>query len=267
MSLPISPKSSLLPAKLSDISYIDRIKLLMMIAMTTGHVAWAFVPTQSDLGVGMHFFARMTIALACFLVVVGYKKTHDLNGYIKRMFGFAVLAQAPFIADQIGWQKVIEEPEQLFYYGNVLFSLGFALVALCCVTTLKTTNWQGRVWRIVVTLLMIGASLWSDWSYSVVVWILAIYYFGWRGYLVTTIGLLLLALVVPEESLLRILNPYKLMDYGGLLSVPIMIWYQRYAPQSPKVYRLPRLMFYWYYALHLAVLGLAVDILAYYFNQ
>lgn len=112
------------------LSAIDCIKLIMLFAMTVGHFAWAFVPTDSIWSDILHFFGRITLPLACFLVVLGVQKTHNLLAYIGRMMAFAVLAQLPFIAMQVPIDTIIQTPLIVLYYGNVLFNLAIGIAAL-----------------------------------------------------------------------------------------------------------------------------------------
>lgn len=244
------------------LSYIDRIKLLMMVAMTLGHWAWAFVPPQTWLSHTLHFFARITIPLACFLLVIGYQKTHNLTAYLKRLFGFAVLAQVPFILYQVPLYELLVYPAYLWYGGNVLFSLGVALLALICTEKLKATNgWEQQLYYKLyyglALVMLFLLSLWSDWSYAVMLWVLAIFYDGVRGFVATCLLLLGLSAVVglPNHHRLVPLVASSPMDYGIFLAVPIMYWYNANKHRSPTKFRLPRLTFYWYYPLHLLLIG------------
>lgn len=246
------------PFYFTQLSYIDRIKLLMMVAMTVGHWAWAFVPIQTMLSQCLHFVARITIPLACFLLVIGYQKTHNLTAYVKRLFGFAVLAQIPFIFSQIPLAELWENPHYLWYGGNVLFSLGVALLALICAEKLKTVSPLEQKFCYGLALVMLFVlSLWSDWSYAVMLWVLAIFYYGVRGFITTCLLLLGLSAVVGWSYHHRLvpLVASSLMDYGVFLAIPIMHWYHINKHRSPTKFRLPRLTFYWYYPLHLLVIG------------
>lgn len=256
---------------MKQLSYIDRIKVLMLVVMTLGHIAWAFVPIDTVLSDVLHFFARMTIPLACFLVVMGFQKTHDLTGYIKRMFGFAILAQVPFMAYMvlvanklyddsfITLSDVVARPMTLLWQGNVLFSLGFALLALLAVNTLHTTADVGHKFVALISLpFLLLLSTWSDWSFLVIVWVIAIWYGRAVGFFWVSVAAIAVSWLDPsgdEQSLLRVLDGRQVMDYGVFLTVPIMYWYDKKAHLSPTAYRLPRLLFYWYYVGHLMALS------------
>lgn len=249
------PKISQL-SYINQLSYIDRIKLIMMMAMTLGHMAWLFVPTDSAMGQLMHFVGRLTMPLACFLVVQGFVLTHDLMAYIRRMFGFGFLAQVPFVMTWFGVYRLIDEPSLVWAAFNVLFTLGFGLLALCCVRAMTGKTWQYKViFGFMIALLLMLSQL-ADWGMAVIVWILAIYYGKALGFVIASVLMFVVAYLVPEDSVWRLVNPNQLMDYGVFLSVPIMWAYDKFKQHSPSTYRLPRTLFYWYYVLHLLFLGL-----------
>lgn len=240
----------------AKLSYIDRIKLLMMVAMTTGHIAWVIVPTETLLSHLLHFFARLTIPLACFLLVIGYQKTHDLTAYVKRLFGFALVSQLPFVLYLLPVSELIAKPSYLFYSGNVLFTLGFALLALICADKITKAVPIAQLGYGLAIIVLCYVSLWSDWSYAPILWVLAIFYYRVLGFLLVCFGLFLLSLgAAPEHyHYLAPLVAYEPMDYGVLMSALVMGWYNKNQAKSPKDFRLPRSMFYWYYPLHLWVL-------------
>lgn len=252
---------------MSHLSVIDKIKLVMLFAMTIGHIAWAFVPTDTWLSDGLHFVARTTIPLACFLVVVGYQKTKDIYGYIARLLGFALLAQIPFIMAQIGFTRaqigiggIIDTPSIVLAYGNVLFSLLFGLLAVMLADGRHFARYLSGEPRVVGVLLLLWLSSWSDWSFAVVLWVLAIYYRGALGFFVTTVGLFISSLILPKDSPFIIAHADKVMDYGLFLAVPIMLWCKQKA-HIQTLYRLPRLLFYWYYVVHLLVIGILASLI------
>lgn len=256
------------PSTYCQLSYIDRIKLLMMVAMTVGHLAWAFVPTETWLSEVLHFFGRLTIPLACFLVVEGYRLTHDVWAYVKRLFGFGVLAQVPFVVSLVplfGDHGILTNPAYLIFYGNVLFTLGFGLLVLILLDKIRTQASHEFLYFLSMVACALLA-MWSDWGMLVIFWVVAIFYGGAWGYLAMTTGLFVMAFLVkdlPVLSYVFALKTHTLMDYGLFLATPTMVWYNKHKKNSPKDYRLPRLMFYWYYVGHLAILGLVLGILEY----
>lgn len=235
----------------------------MMVAMTVGHLAWAFVPTDTLLSELLHFFGRLTIPLACFLVVIGFRLSRNITGYARRLFGFGLLAQLPFavyIYPLMGDGGLLANPWLIFYYGNVLFTLGFGLLTLIILTHLHQT--RNYFYGCVCFALLALLSTWSDWGMLVIFWVGAIYYAGAMGFLVMTLLLFGLSFAGQNHPIITQyiapLNTKNLMDYGVFLSVPIMLWYEQNQHKSPTHYRLPRLLFYWYYVGHLVVISVLV---------
>lgn len=238
----------------------------MMVAMTIGHLAWAFVPTDTIWSEVLHFFARLTIPLACFLVVVGFELTKDVWGYVQRLFGFGVLAQIPFMGyvSLSGGIRLFDNPWFILSYGNVLFTLGFGLLTVITLDKLRHAPSLTKPLYLVPILFFGLCALWSDWGVLVLFWVSAIYWGGIYGS--QALGFLMMSIVLFGVSFLlrdnpnitpyiATLNTKSLMDYGVFLAVPIMLWYERYRHRSPTHYRLPRLLFYWYYVGHLLVIA------------
>lgn len=249
----------------AKLSYLDRIKLLMLAMMTTGHIAWAFVPTDTLLSQLLHFFARSTVVLACFLVVEGFSLTKDLNGYLKRLFGFGLLAQIPYVMMVVGVWRIYYEPSVLLLAGNVLLTLGVCLLAVMLCDKIKT-NKQPELKPIfflcILLLMLLAHYAQLDWGYGAVLWAIGIYYKRWLGFIVVTLFLVALAVISDSEFLDAILSG-QIMDYGLSLALPIMYWYDKNKHKSPKNYRLPRTFFYWYYILHAFIIGLLVQFTPY----
>lgn len=252
----------------AKLSYLDRIKLLMLTMMTTGHFAWAFVPTDTMLGQAMHFFARPTVVLACFLVVEGFCLTKDINGYLKRLVIFGLIAQVPFIVMNIGVWLLFYEPYLIFAAGNVLLTLGLGLFSLMLCKKAETGNTLNKLTAIfVIPILMILAYLFNlDWGYGVILWTIAIYYKRIWGFIGITAVMFVFSLLFENEVMDYVFSG-EAMDYGIILAIPIMVWYEKNKHKSPKTYRLPRTFFYWYYVIHALVIGLLVQFTPYATNE
>lgn len=246
--------------KTAKLSPLDHLKIIMLLAMSIGHIAWAFVATDSLLGQVMHFFGRLTIPLACFLVVIGFQLSKNLGGYLKRLFGFGLLAQLPFMMAQVGIYRLLDEPWWLISQLNVLFSLGFALLCLVCLKQARQVEQtQKPVYYLAILVLLIISNI-SDWGHLPILWVIGIYLWGVMGF----VGISLLAFLVSALPLGDytpfLVNPYAIMDYGLFLAVPFMLYYQKNQHKNHQGnYRLPRLLFYWYYVIHLLILGIFVQ--------
>lgn len=250
---------------IANLSYLDRIKLIMLSMMTTGHIAWAFVPTESLLSQALHFFARSTVVLACFLIVEGFCLTKDLNGYLKRLFGFGILAQIPYIMMIVGLWRIVYEPSVLLLAVNVLITLGLCLLSLMlCQAIQKSQTLELKIgYGLLIILLMLGSFLFStDWNYVAIVWTIGIYYKRLIGFIGVTAVLIIMSFLFDNEFVDYAFSG-QLMDYGLILALPIMYWYDKNKQNSPKTYRLPRTFFYWYYVIHALIIGLLVQFMPY----
>lgn len=246
------------------LSYLDRIKLLMLMAMTIGHLAWAFVPTDTILSDILHFIARPTIVLACFLVAEGFRLTRDINGYAKRLFGFGVLAQVPFVMAMMGIWRIVYEPIWVLAVGNVLFTLGLCLVSLIlCKKIEKTPNvaFKGFYVLLIVFLMVLSDLFMLDWGYMAMAWTIAIYYKRLWGFVAVTLFIATLSLVADVKFIDDMFQ--GAMDFGLALAIPIIYWYDKNKHRSPTTYRLPRTLFYWYYVGHLSILACLVQFTPY----
>lgn len=251
--------------KISHLSYLDRIKLLMMAMMTTGHLAWAFVPTDTILSQCLHFFARSTVVLACFLVVEGFYLSRNVVNYAKRLFGFGLIAQIPFIMMSVGLWRIFYEPAMIIAMGNVLLTLGLCLLSLMAIKACQNSDNDAikvSYGFLIIAMILIAYVFHLDWGYAAILWTIGIYYKRIIGFMVVTAILVILAMITD--------NPFfdstflgQFMDYGIILAIPVMIWYDKAKDKSPTNYRLPRTFFYWYYVIHALIVGLAVQFTPY----
>lgn len=228
--------------------------------MTTGHLAWAFVPTETTLSQWLHFFARSTVILACFLVVQGFTLSRDLSAYLKRLFYFALLAQVPYAIMQYDFSALIQSPILIVSHLNVLFTLLFSLLALMAIHAAqnsRTLLHKCAYYAAVILLMALAYILKTDWDYAAIAWTLGIYLGGVWGFWIAT-GVLVAVSVWAHWANIPDVATFsgQWMDFGIVIAPWVMAWYQKNKHKSPKSYRLPRMLFYWYYVLHALVIGI-----------
>ena len=98
------------------------LKLVAIATMVVDHVGAFFFP-----GVGwLRVVGRLSFPLFAWLVANGARHTGDMWGYLRRLFVFAVVAQAPFVLTK----RLVEVN---FWELNVLFSLALGLMAVLVV--------------------------------------------------------------------------------------------------------------------------------------
>lgn len=160
------------------------LKLIACITMLIDHTGAAFVwqllslpSVRADYALytrTVHIYnimrqiGRLAFPIFCFLIVEGYFHTHDVRKYMKRLFLFALISEIPFdLALKPGW----------FYpqKQNVYFTLLIGLLVICLADQLKG-QW---ILQAVVILggMLFARGLMTDYSYKGVFLIALLYIF------------------------------------------------------------------------------------------
>ncbi len=222
---------------------INHIKLLAVITMLIDHVGLFFFPDIELLRI----IGRIAFPLFAWLIANGAYHTKNIEKYILRLFGLALISQIPFtLANQ-----TIGSP---LLYLNVVFTLCFGLIAIYIITTYKNIAFSA-----IVTLLMCIAAefIHSDYGAFGVLSVVAFYLF-FQNKLFTILAQIVIFLVPFTIYALRNtfgLNiPYlytlSLNELYGLISLIFIINYKNKTP--PKMKRL----FYYFYPLQYTMIYL-----------
>lgn len=100
----------------------NQLKWIAIICMLIDHVAWAFVETESPLGIIMHFIGRVTGPTMFFFIAEGYFHTRNIKRYALRLFIFGILSWIPF--------SLFETGNLLSLNLGVIWTLFLGLLAL-----------------------------------------------------------------------------------------------------------------------------------------
>lgn len=234
----------------------NALKLIAIIAMTVDHIAWSFVPTASYKGQIMHFFGRLTVVIMTLFISEGFIHTKNFNRYLMRLFIFAVITQPIYVFYHHPKDFLNLKPEEYLDF-NVLFSLGFALVALKILST-KTEVFI-KIFGILVLCVL---SYNCDWCFMPTV--LAIMFYLTRSdkkkriiyFIILATAFALFYIIrfklryhISWHTTLR----YEIMMTGLLLGIIPIILYNGKRGVGGKTIKW---FFYAYYPLHLMVLGL-----------
>lgn len=218
----------------------DILKLIAIAAMTIDHIAWAFVPTLSPAGIGMHFVGRITGITMFFFVAEGYHYTRNIKKYLLRMGIFAVVSWPAFIYFEFG---TLPGPGHFYPFG-VIYTLFLGLLALCAQHNIK--NPLLRVAAIIACIIL---SYWGDWPITGVVFILLFDllrgHYKWQALACGVLVLLNMAEFLGYWQ-------YLVIQSGQLLPLALLAFYNG---QKGRLGSWSKWIFYIYYPLHLIVLG------------
>lgn len=108
-----------------------RLRLLAMGLMLLDHL-WATVVPGND---WMHYLGRLAFPIFAFQTAEGYRRTHDLKGYCRRLLIFAAISEIPF-------DLMISGSPFYPLHQNVILTLLLGLLACRAMD-------RGRLWQLI----------------------------------------------------------------------------------------------------------------------
>lgn len=223
------------------------LKLIAIIAMTIDHMTWILFPgyVLNPAVIILHTIGRITAPIMCYFVAEGYYHTHDLKKYITRMFIFAIISHfaynfafgIPFVPFKTG----------VFNQTSVMWSLAWGLVALSVVENDSIKDFYKTAIVILICIIVFC----SDWSSIAVLWIM---HFGTnRGNFKKQMTCMLIDVsMYTIVYFIYISNVYGLLQMTVALAIPFIRMYNGERGTWKKM----KWLFYIYYPLHLALLGI-----------
>lgn len=230
----------------------NSIKYIVIVAMTLDHIAWGFVDAAIPLlGQFMHFFGRLTgPTMACF-IAEGYRYTHDVKKYSRRLALFALISWAPFVYFETGELPIRFSDGSVRFHPmqSVIFTLFLGLTAIrlwdsgnCS----KQTKIAGIAGLCVISCI-------GDWAFMNVLACLFLHIYRdkprekWTAFTIVYL--------IPNLSLMILMgfadNWYQL---GVMLVPPMMIYL--YNGEGGSKRPIHKWFFYLYYPAHLLALGI-----------
>jgi len=226
----------------------NQLKLIAIIAMTIDHLTWTLAPGYSTEWWVLlcHLAGRLTAPIMWFFIVEGWHYTHDVRKYTLRLFLLALVSHFAYNFC-FGIPMLPFRDGSFFNQTSVAWSLAWGLVLLRIHSNEKTASWL----KFVLTILICLASFPSDWS---CVASMAILYMGVsRGdFKKQMVWLMVWSAVYALVYFLFLDRLYGLLQLGTCLTIPLL---RRYNGQRGRWKGMGKL-FYVYYPLHLALLGL-----------
>ena len=198
------------------------LKLFAILCMLIDHIGVLFFHNI----LLFRIIGRMAFPIFCFLIVEGFHHTKSHINYLIRLLLFALISEIPFNLTFFG---------SLFYPGkqNVFFTLAMGLLCLFCLEEMNTR-------RIFVVPL-------------VLIWLLAYAIhadYGIAGVLVICVFYLTREMPVVQILLTGLIFYYEfsaLQLYALFAFIPILLYNRKRGPDF-------KMLFYWFYPVHLLVL-------------
>ncbi len=217
----------------------DFLKIFAIIAMTADHASTVFLNEGSDLYTICQFFGNFTIVIMCFFITQGLRYTRSVLKYGERLLLWAVISEIPFYL-LFGLQL------------NILFTL------LASLTIIYLLDRKGLLTALATLALFFPISLICDWSIIAPVFTIIFNVLQKKQK-----EQLSLILIPSSYFILRtILYAETQAEYiAGTISIFLasaVIFALRSKTEEQGKGRIPGLVFYAYYPLHLTMV-LCVD--------
>ena len=213
----------------------DFLKILAIITMTADHASTVFLKEGSDIYNICQFFGNFTIVIMCFFITQGLRYTRSVLKYAERLLLWALISEISFYL--------------LFELQlNVLFTL------LASLTIIYLLDRKGLLTALATLALFFPISLICDWSIIAPVFTIIFYVLQKKQK-----EQLSLILIPASYFILRtILYGETQVEYiAGTISVFLasaVIYALRIQAEEQGKGRIPGLVFYAYYPLHLTVI-------------
>ena len=230
-----------------------QLKILAMIFMFCDHT-WATIATGSNT-MWLTNIGRLAFPIFAFQIAEGYAKTKDFNGYIRRMFLFALISEIPF---NLMTEGGFVNP----FHQNVMFTFVLALIAIRIIDRARQKGTARFIITLILTVVLsniIGLITFVDYFGAGILMVILFYLFrdvkhGWIGELV---GMYLINFVLLEGLMIDI------NLFGFVLNIPqqglaifslIPIWL--YNGKQGRHSKAIQYACYAFYPVHMLVLSL-----------
>ena len=217
------------------------IKIAAIIFMFIDHFAVAIIMDEIlydgantwNLYMFLRALGRFSFPVYCFFIVEGYKYTHDVEAYIKRLIIFGVISEIPF--DMAIHGQVIA-----LSGCNVFFTLALGLIVITVVDRYPLAK---DIWlRLMVCMLCFGIAYLINTDYSFVgVALIAIFYFLRNNRMLCALA----------GSIFIFLE-----DMEIAVIIPMALFFIAIVLYNGQRGRQMKYFFYAFYPLHLLVLGI-----------
>ena len=231
----------------------NALKVIAIITMTIDHLAWMGVEEYSQaetpIQIFLHCIGRLTAPIMIYFVAEGYHYTRNYWKYLGRMAMLAVVSHFAFC--YFAYQSFNPLQNKIFNATSIIWPLMWGLIFLKVWDEEKIDMWI----KIMITVIGCILTATSDWSCASS---LAILMIGRnRGNFYKQMLWLMAIITLYAVAFFIFNNPvYGMVHMACWISVPLLALYNG---SRGKVKWLG-LFFYFYYPIHLALIGLITHI-------
>jgi len=227
----------------------NALKVVAIIAMTIDHLAWMGIETyeqaETPRQILLHIIGRLTAPIMIFFVAEGYHHTHNFSRYLQRLLLLAIASHFAFCYFNMSSFNPFNN--LIFNATSIAWPLLWGLIFLKVWDTEKMSLWM----KITITLIGCLLTATSDWSCAAP---LAILMIGRsRGNFHKQMLWMMLFISLYAIAFFIINNPtYGMLHLACWLVVPLLALYNGQRGQCRWLGK----FFYYYYPVHMAVIGL-----------
>ncbi len=220
------------------------IKCIAAAAMLIDHIGLLFVPIATPLGTAMRVVGRLTAPIMCFFLVEGFIHTSSKKKYGTRLLIFAVISQIPFAY-------------MMYNYFWVAHFNVIATFFLCFMILLVFEEVENVFLKVLLIAVLASLGYFCDWGLMAPLWVMCFYLCKDNKNKMALWYCVLCAFWVIRCCIVKFDeggNWYdSLWQLGSVLALPILYTYNGEGGKSGKF---SKWFFYWFYPLHLLVLGI-----------
>ena len=207
------------------------IKVIAITAMLVDHFALFYFPHSLPLQI----IGRVSFPLIAWLIANGAVHTKNIDAYLLRLGGFALLAQLPL-------EVVFLLSGRQHFYLNVLFTLFFGLLAIR-VLQLRTASLIK--YTAVIAIIVAAGLLHTDYASGGVLCIVAFYLFFDMPYALVASQIFILAILTKMGFFIQpgFGSAFEMhpLEQFGLLALPVILIYNKKRGSSTGY------LFYWFF--------------------
>lgn len=225
----------------------NQLKLIAILAMAADHLAWILFPGYDTRWFVLlaHVIGRLTAPIMWFFLSEGYHHTRSVRKYACRLFVLALFSH--FAYNFCFGIPFIPLQTSLFNQTSVIWSLAWGLILLWI---FDASGW--RQWKQMAAMALICFITFpSDWSCIAA---LAVAFMGTNrsSFRLQMLWMMIWSAVYALVYFLFLDRVYALIQLFTCLCIPFLA---RYNGQRGKIRQISRL-FYWFYPIHLLLLGI-----------